>query len=238
MIRKTWNEAAVSLLFPRRYCLNCGRIAPDMLLCEDCRRLRNSLRRCPDCATFIPATEAEHYRCANCRHGERAYSKAAAVLPYTGHFRDRIIDFKYNERTGLGKQFAHLMAAVFDEEYKDKAFDALIPIPMHQNRVKSRGYDQSVLLAKYLAAHIALPLDDELLIRVKDTPALWDLSRSEREKALSGAFRITGDCRGKTLLLTDDIFTTGATAQTAALALLRAGAQEVCVLTLASGTDK
>ena len=231
-----WRRAAASLLFPHRYCLNCGALSPEKLLCPDCRKMQLSLRRCPGCAAFIPDTEAPHYMCASCRRSAPAYDGAIAALPYRGYFRDQLLAFKFKQKTGLQHYLGLLMFESWQRIYGDLSFDVIVPVPAYIGRSALRGYDQSLLLARVLANLSGIPLGCDLLSRVKDTPALAGLSRRQRAESLKGAFA-AAPCNGLTVLLTDDIFTTGATADQAAAALLRQGAGAVYVLTAAAGYD-
>ena len=231
-----WQKAAAELLFPQRICVGCGAVSPGEPLCPSCRGLRQQLRSCPDCATFIRAGETEHYRCASCRHQKPSFAAARAALPYEGVFRDRLLAFKYEQRTGLRRPLAALMREVWQREYAGVTFDAVVPVPLHPDRLRQRGYNQAELLAGLLAKEGGLPCAPDLLRRIKATEPLAGLDRKGRIAEMRGAFAAAG-CRGLRILLIDDIFTTGATAETAARALLKEGAAAIYVLTAAAGRD-
>jgi ComF family protein len=111
----------------------------------------------------------------------------------------------------------------------------VVPIPLSKSKLSRRGFNQAQLLAQEVAAGLNLPLG-EILIKTKDTPAQARLNRREREKNLQRAFGVvnTDTIKGKTLLLIDDVFTTGATASATAELLRQGGAAEVLVLVLAT----
>ena len=125
---------------------------------------------------------------------------------------------------------------------EEKAVDAVIPVPLHPNRQKQRGYNQSELLARVIASDLRLPIDLASLRREKDTLASSSLQggRAAREENLKDAFKVTDaeKVKGKTLLLVDDVLTTGTTANQAAKVLKQAGAKAVYVLTFASTREK
>ena len=121
------------------------------------------------------------------------------------------------------------------EDLRDDGIDLLIPVPLHPRRLRERGFNQSLLLARHLSRRLGLPCEAEVLVKVKDTPSQTSLSPAERQRAVRGAFEVMkGErIREKRVLLVDDVFTTGATVNEASRVLLRAGAEEVLVITLA-----
>ena len=229
-------KAGAGLLFPYCRCLCCGAPVAGELLCPACGEKRRALRSCPSCASFISSTETEHYLCRSCRMDPPVFTAAAAALPYEGEFRSLLLSFKYHGETGLRRPLAELMATLCRERFSAVAFDGIVPVPAHKERLAERGYDQAVLLGRLLAKEIGVPCREDILRRQKKTPPLAGLNRREREKVMKDAF-LAADCRGMTLLLADDIFTTGATADAAARELMKKGAAAVYVLTAAAGRD-
>jgi competence protein ComFC len=127
-----------------------------------------------------------------------------------------------------------LLAEVFWDSWKREDFDFVVPIPLHPKRKRERGYNQSELLARSLAARIAIPFADALL-RVRSTAPQVGLTDSQRLENVHNAFRCDtlAQVSKQRVLLIDDVMTTGATAASAAKALLEGGAWRVSVLTLA-----
>lgn len=110
----------------------------------------------------------------------------------------------------------------------------VMPVPLHPARVRRRGYNQALLLAREMARRVDLPLHEKALIRHRDTPSQVGLSRSERRQNVHDAFTCTTtDVAGGHILLVDDVLTTGATLEACAAALLGAGAATVWAITLA-----
>lgn len=230
-----WQKAAAAVFFPQRLCLNCGRLSPGRPLCDDCEQLRQRLRHCPHCASFIASTESERYLCPDCRHRRPSFAAAAAALPYEGRLRQLLIAFKYQQRTGLRRPLAALLAEAYAGRYAGLEFDAVLPVPLHPARLRQRGYNQAELLSVLLARELELPHYPQWLRREEDTPPLAELNRRDRLHALRRVFAAAPEVRGQRILLIDDIFTTGATAESCSQALLRGGAAEVYVLAVAAG---
>ncbi len=113
------------------------------------------------------------------------------------------------------------------------AADIIAPVPLHPSRLAERGYNQSALLARVLAAEVGVPLDERLLIRHRATAHQVGLGQAERTRNVTGAFACRGAAAGKRVMLVDDVATTGATLEACAVALREAGATNVAALTLA-----
>ena len=115
------------------------------------------------------------------------------------------------------------------------SIDVIIPIPLHRSKLKKRGFNQSLLIADFISKLTLLPLSESSLIKKKSTPSQISLSKPERIKNLEGSFEIVSfqKIQGKSVLLVDDIMTTGATLDTCASELMKAGAKEIYGFTLA-----
>jgi ComF family protein len=114
-------------------------------------------------------------------------------------------------------------------------YDALVPVPLHPKRLRERGYNQAELLARELGGRIGLPVLD-LLERAKATKPQWDLDKESRLKNLAGAFTAGAETKGLSLLLIDDVCTTGASLEECGRALHRAGAERVAAFVFARQT--
>ncbi|MEJ2108812.1 MAG: ComF family protein [Acidobacteriota bacterium] len=142
---------------------------------------------------------------------------------------------KFFKKRNLVKILAPLLVETFQENWSRKAFDLILPVPLHAKRKRDRGYNQSELLAKILAARIGIPVDAKILTRIRATVSQVGLSNLERRANVRKAFSCLDPERvaGLRILLIDDVMTTGATAASASKALLKSGARRVSVLTLA-----
>lgn len=173
--------------------------------------------------------------CAACRSGLRGFDHAASFGIYEGSLRSLIHLFKYSGMKPLARPLsAYLERAISIDEH----FDAAIPVPLHWRKRWSRGFNQSELLARYVAKHRGIPLWNALR-RKQATVTQAGLSKAGRRRNVAGAFVVKADPRlaaklaGKKILLIDDVMTTGATASACAAALKRGGAGSISLLTLA-----
>ncbi len=235
MDRYAWGKALASVFFPQRDCLACNDLAINEPLCPSCSIKMPELRKCPACATFIALTETEHYLCPACRHQAPAFVSAYAALPYQDRIRDILIAFKYHQQTGYRRQLADLLLTVYDRYYPNTHFDAILPVPLHANRLAERGYNQAELLSYIVAKERNLSHQPQLLQRIKETAPLYELKRSQRIAELKGSFIAMPEAKGKNILLLDDIFTTGATAEICSQMLLKNQANSVSYLSVAAG---
>ena len=194
---------------------------------------------CAQCGTPFPAPVdaigAANHRCGKCVLSAPHYDRARAVGLYKGTLRDVIHAMKYRPVFALVSPLAELLGAWFTVYWGDRVPDALVPVPLHRLRLRRREFDQAQALASELGRQVDVPVWSEGLVRHVSTPSQIGLSAVERRRNIRGAFR-TGprrSCEGKSLLLIDDVYTTGATALECARVLRRAGAARVDVYTVA-----
>lgn len=163
------------------------------------------------------------------------FARARAVCRFDGAARDLVHRLKYGDRAELALTLGRMMRQAGHELLADA--DLVVPVPLHRTRLWSRRFNQAALLARVVARLGERPLGSAALARVKRTRQQVGLTRTQRGDNLQGAFRVSPAARalvqGRRILLVDDVLTTGATANAAARALLRAGATAVDVLTFA-----
>ena len=162
------------------------------------------------------------------------YAGARSFGYYTAELGRIIQELKFRGKRNLVKLLGPLLTAAFFESWSREEFDLVVPIPLHPKRRRERGYNQSELLARFLAHQIAVP-HSEALIRVRSTLPQVGLTDSERKENVRKAFRCAcpKQISKQRVLLIDDVMTTGATVASAARALLDDGALRVSVLTVA-----
>jgi ComF family protein len=150
---------------------------------------------------------------------------------YGGAIADAIVRFKFEKRPDLIERFAPVMA----ESARALSVDVVVPVPLHPDRLVARGYNQAGLLARAIARELEKPLAVRALVRVKNTPMQSTLGRSERLANLAAAFAVPGfkALRGRSVLLVDDVRTTGATLRACTAALHEVGVDRVFPLVLA-----
>jgi ComF family protein len=228
---------ALALVLPPR-CLACGEAVESVgTLCAACwSRLR--FLAPPHCAAcgypfeFDPGPGA---LCGACLREPPAFERARAVVVYDEASRPLVVAFKHGDRTDAAGAYGAWMARAGAELLADA--DLIAPVPLHRLRLLYRRYNQSALLAHAIGAASGVPVAPDLLVRRRHTPSQGRLSVAERQRNVRGAIavrrRLADGLRDKRVLLVDDVLTSGATAETCARALLRAGARAVDVLTLA-----
>ena len=197
---------------------------------------------CADCEPQLPRLERPYcVRCSD-RGREPLCDWCAAAPPtvngirapyvFEGAVRDLVHDLKYRNLRASAPELAGLMAECLRRN--DLSSDVLAPVPLHRSAERLRGYNQSVLLCRELAKLTDIPMRARLLRRKRDTPTQVSMgSHDERRRNMVGAFECDADVRGSTVLVIDDVVTTGSTMSACADALKAAGAASVWGLALA-----
>lgn len=187
---------------------------------------------CPTCGDIYAEEGTPPMECGECRTSPPPWRKLAFHSVHAGLLRDLILGYKFHN--GLGK--AKLLADFAHEAYRrvsNDIPDAIIPVPLHRKRLLWRGYNQSTELSRTLARSLGCPILSEALIRTRHTAPQTSLDASERETNIMMAFEAAPNLvKGKTLLLVDDVYTTGATLRECAKTLRQAGAAGVDVVCL------
>ena len=220
----------VSELFFPPQCVACER--PGARFCSACRARvqRFGPPRCPRC-DMSHATQAP---CPTCRRARSPLAGMRVVGPHEEPLRAAIHALKYENGGALGPLLGELLVERWAAA--EIEVDAIVPVPLHPERQRERGYNQSTLLATALVTSLGLPLCEPVLERVRATPPQVGLDRSARQQNVARAFRAQREAAGRRWLLIDDVCTTGATLGACAAALSEAGATEVWALVLARPT--
>lgn len=236
----TWLDAALDLVFPAicpvcESALGAGRRDP---LCGDCWQTMPRLAPpwCARCGlafpTFGPLAAATARDCQACTVEPPAFAWARAAVDYDGPARDALQAFKFGGRRLLARPLAQLIVDTPEAERAIRA-DALVPVPLAPARERERGFNQAQVLAERLAPRFGLPVRATWLARTRLTAPQTELSAAERRSNVRGAFAAARAVRGRSIVVIDDVFTTGATVSECARALAEAGAREIGVLTVA-----
>ncbi len=234
--------AWLHLLFPAP-CHICQRPLDPERVSALCGRCWGSLERmpaegCARCGWPFPAPAAvrgaEVPLCQRCRETRDHFRVARAVLRYRedGFARAAILLAKHGRRLSLLRHLARLVAEAAPEYLSLRDWDGVVPVPLHWLRRWRRGFNQAEVLARAVGRRHGLPVLPRALRRVRATP-LQHGDFEARRRNVRDVFRVGANVAERRLLLVDDVFTTGATADACAATLLRAGAAEVGVLTLA-----
>lgn len=226
-------QALVNLLFPAA-CAACGAAGP--ALCDRCAQQVEPFPGplCARCGSLQPRAVAV---CAAC--AARPAPSIALMRAVTVHgppMRALIHALKYEGRRELGAPLARYLAAGFaapEWQAVARGVDAVVPVPIHAERLRERGYNQSELIARPFAAVVGLAVEAEWLTRTRHTRQQVGLNAVERQVNVRDAFAAAPAVRGAALLLVDDVCTTGATMHACAAAAFAAGARAVYALALA-----
>jgi ComF family protein len=219
-LHKAWASAkgmGTGLYMPSR-CAIC-RQWPAEAVCHACiARFAQPRLRCQTCALPVPEGVL---RCGACLKDPPPLARCLCTVDYAWPWRPLLAHFKFREQAGWDRPLAWMMRSATGAEDALHEADRVLPIPLSDERLAERGYNQSWLLARALAPDKA---DAGLLLRIRHTPAQRTLPRSERLSNLQGAFAVdplrADELRGQRALLVDDVMTSGASLHTAARVLL------------------
>ena len=232
---RRFNPAILEFFLPR-FCLFCGAAvgeAPAQAVCPECEAKIEWVQSplCLCCGRVFAAREGGDRLCGECAAEPPPYDRARAAALYEGPVAEAIKGFKFS---GQMAYLPVLQSWLHRPQCLElaAAADLLVPVPLHPRRLKARGFNQSWLLAQGFKG---AALGREVLTRVRHTVPQVGLKPKERRANVRGAFSVSRPeaVRGKNLLLIDDLYTTGSTVKECALALRRAGAAGVAVLTVA-----
>ncbi len=190
---------------------------------------------CPICGQPFPSEVKEDHICEDCLRKRPFYEAAWAPYRYEGAILKAIHRLKYGSKGFLADALGPLLAR-FTEKRFDRSGPVLImPVPLHPKRIRERGFNQSLLLARHVARRLQLDLDFLSLRRVRYTPPQTGLAKKERQKNVRKAFQLKHQeaVKGKTILLVDDVVTTGNTLNECARVLKKGGAVKVFGVSLA-----
>lgn len=163
------------------------------------------------------------------------YNYQIKILKYENIIRKKIIDYKFNEKSYLYKTFGKIILNNKKIYSFLKKYDIILCVPMYKKKKKQRGYNQAELIAKELSEKLYIEFSLNNLVKIKDTKKQSTLTKRERTQNLKDAFEVKnkGILKNKKIILFDDIFTTGSTANECCNVLKKAGVKEIAVLTLA-----
>lgn len=222
-------ETILNILFPR-HCPVCGEIAkpPGSLICPACFHKLSYVKPpvCKKCGKEI-LDETEEF-CGDCMKRRHAFESGLALMNYDETARRSMAWIKYKNKREYLDFYGAALAARYETQIRRMEADALVPVPVHPSRKRARGFNQAEVLAVLLGKRLGIPVESGMLIRDKRTKPQKELSAAERLKNLSGAFRAGAIPEGiRTVLLVDDIYTTGSTVEACARALRSAGVSRV-----------
>jgi ComF family protein len=234
----SFRRALADFFFPP-LCLVCRQPVAsyaETFLCGNCAADLTFINSplCRICGIMFKSREGDDHVCGSCLSAPPRFDRARSVGVYAGTLRAAIHAFKYRGGLLFAKPLGRLLAEHGRQVLEAGPMDFIAPVPLHSKRLRERGFNQSLELARCVGKSWDIAVAAEGLQRIRQTPQQAALPRTERSRNVRGAFAWEG-CRlgGKRVLLIDDVYTSGATADECAGILKKAGAAAVAVLTLA-----
>jgi len=239
---KILSNTALGFVYPN-VCQICGgeRATPsEGFVCGRCWQQVRFIKPpfCRRCGLPFHGELTSEFECGNCRELKLHFRSARSAVSASGTVLEVIHRYKYQRALWFEPFLADLLIREALPELQKEKWDWIVPVPLHPAKKRQREFNQAERLATYLSAAAQIPMDTGLLKRVTGTFTQTKLTRQQRAENMRGAFRMRDRrkrLKGQRILLFDDVFTTGATTDACARVLLAAGAEEVCVWTVARG---
>ena len=235
LIIKKGVEAVINLVFPRR-CPVCDRPAGyGRLICPGCIGKLKVVKGAVCCKCGKPLVDESAELCSGCRGTKHQYKEGRSLYEYKSVNRS-IYRFKYSGRSEYGDYFGKAMAHYLGKTIKEWDPDIIVPVPLHEKKLRKRGFNQSAVLAKSLSKELGIPYSDRLIKRVRNTVPMKELDARKRQINLKNAFIVGSyDVKLRKVVIVDDIYTTGSTVDAMAVAFSRAGVSDVYFVALSTG---
>lgn len=233
---RTVAKTALTLFFPRR-CPVCDEpVKPwNALICKNCSHFPVYTKPpfCMKCGKHLDRDEKEY--CADCAAHAHLFDRGLALFEYRS-VSTSIARFKYAGRQEYAAYYAACMARQMGGFIRECGAQAFVPVPLHKSRLRHRGYNQAEALSRELSALTGIPVLSNWIARVEKTAPMKDLSAHERQNNLKRAFKIRrNDVKLSTVIIIDDIYTTGSTIDAMSRELKKAGVERIYFMTLAIG---
>jgi len=236
---KSYADSFLELIYPEKntcfICETYDETIGDKYICSDCEKHIKKIEPpvCSKCSKPIFHNSSIDL-CQECCDVTRHFEMSKSPYAYEGLIKKAIYSYKYYNKTYFYKFFGNcLVSFMKDINYTD--FDFIVPVPLHSSKMRKRGYNQSELLARHISASLSIPYVDALK-RTKKTLKQSEQSKEERRKNLKDAFAVKSSPEkiiNSSVLLVDDIYTTGSTVDECSKALVNYGAAKVYVITIA-----
>jgi ComF family protein len=227
------------VIFPP-LCLSCAEIMHPFngqIFCRACEEQIHFITGsiCHICGTTFPDSPAESHLCGECLEKKPHFTSARAIFSYKDIILNAIHKFKYKRDLSSGGILASFMAEFSFPDVDFADYSLIMPVPLHIKRLRERGFNQALILARAIGEKRKIAVDFSILKRHKFSLTQTGSNKKERKHNIGGAFEVSDRKKiaGKNIILVDDVYTTGATVNECAKTLIKEGAQRVSVLTLA-----
>ena len=225
-------RTALDWVFPPA-CAGCGKEGE--VFCSECYAAIIPIKQ-PTCR-YCSLSLSKPGICTRCLEGDHLYTEMVSYAVYAGSLRSAIHGMKYQNNFWLGENFSRPLIQLLKD--KNWPIDIVMPIPLGEERLQERGYNQAALLSVPIARHFGWKHDQRSLVRVKENHSQVALTREQRFENVKSAFLAEPSKKtGVSVLLVDDVFTTGATISEASKALHNAGFTSIYAITLAKASIK
>ena len=231
-------------IFPPRCPVCDGLMDSGELIHENCRRKLFFVKEpcCARCGRPL-LSESQEY-CMDCarkqkgqrKNNEPGFKQGKSLFLYKGMVKETMYRFKYSNKREYAEYFAREAAESYGDWIRQKGIQAIVPVPMYRHKQRVRGYNQAEVFARALSMELGIPLASNIVKRVRDTVPLKTLNPEERKNNLKNAFQgINNIVKYDHILLIDDIYTTGSTAEAVSQELINTGIKEVYLLCVCIG---
>ena len=231
-----WKEMLLSIFFPRRCPLCDEVILYEEKICKKCAKKVPYIKEpvCKRCGKQLENERQEY--CADCGRKIHHFTQGKAVFLYQKEMKLSMYRFKYAGKREYVDFYVQEAVKRYENWIKKIGIEVIVPVPVHRRRKRERGYNQAEVFAKALGKEINIPVNSEVISRIKNTAPQKELTVVQRKDNLKGAFQVGANIvKYNKILLVDDIYTTGATIDTIAELLKRTGAEEVYFLSICIG---
>lgn len=216
----------INLIFP-----------PKCIFCESIVNLSSFISICEDCYKKIPFSHQEYTELSNEYPYTSFHIKLVCLCEYEGIIKQSLIRYKFMNKQSYNRTFGIMLAEKIKKMTSCRNFDIIVSVPLHKTKERLRGYNQAYLIAREVSRKMKVSENSQLLSRIRNTKSQSKLDKNDRVLNVKDAFKVKNEkwIKDKTILLIDDIATTGATMGECCKSLLEAGAKEVVCAVIASG---
>lgn len=210
---------------------------PRCIFCDSILYFMDNIEVCNKCFNKLPLKN-ENKICYR-KFCNMDFDSITCLFNYGGIVKEALHRYKYEEKSFYYRAWANLIVYFTKKMTKFDEFDIILSVPLHKDKLKKRGYNQSALISKKLSKLIKIPEKSNVFKRIKDTESQMSLDRAKREKNIKNAFKITDRLviENSKIILIDDILTTASTIKECSRILKKSGAKKIHVIVLASGNE-